>query len=79
MTSNTAYIQNSFILENVLNLEAYFKLNLEGKFAFMSDFNNAFDTLNHKWIIHVIENAGLGQFFLNAVKFLLQDMKAFPL
>src|SRR5579883_1153483 len=79
MTSNTAYIPNRFILENVLNLEAYFKLNLGGNFAFMSDFNNAFDTLNHKWIIHVIENAGLGQFFLNAVKFLLQDMRAFPI
>src|SRR5579885_753966 len=79
MTSNTAYIPNRLILENVLNLEAFFKLNLGGNFAFMSDFNNAFDTLNHKWIIHVIENAGLGQFFLNAVKFLLQDMKAFPI
>src|SRR5579875_806046 len=79
MTSNIAYIPNRFILENVFNLETYFKLNLGGNFAFMSDFNNAFDTLNHKWITDVIENAGLGQFFLNAVKFLLQDMKAFPI
>jgi hypothetical protein len=62
-----------------LNLEAYFKLALEGIIALLTDFHNAFDTLDHEWIFHVLERAKFGNFFINAVKFLLTDMKAYPI
>jgi exonuclease III len=79
LTENVAYIPNRFIIENILNLEAFFKLDLEGQFAFLSDFFNAFDTLNHKWILLVLEKAELGSGFVNAIKFLLCDMVAYPI
>lgn len=79
MTSNIAYIKARFIIQNVLDLDAFFKLDLEGQLVFLSDFFNAFDTLNHRWIEFVLENAGLGIGFVNAVRYLLKDMFAFPI
>jgi hypothetical protein len=79
MTENLAYIKGRFIIQNILDLDAFFKLDLGGHIAFLSDFFNAFDTLNHSWILHVLEHSHVGTGFVNAIRYLLKDMIAYPI
>jgi len=79
MTTNLAYVPGRFIIENVINLDASFKLETVNRYILLTDFVAAFDSLSHDWIIHVVENSGLGNHFIKAVKFLLKDMVALPI
>ena len=79
MTENLAYVKGRFIIQNVLGLDAFFKLELEGQLVFLSGFFNAFDTLNHRWILHVLEHSHVGAGFVNAVRYLLDNMTAYPI
>ena len=77
--SNKAYIKNRNIIENILNLDSLFYLEHNYKYFLLSDFSSAFDSLNHEWINIVLENSNLGDSFCDWIKFLLQDMFAYPI
>jgi hypothetical protein len=79
ISSNKAYVRGRNIVDNVLDLDAVFKLELGLKYIVATDFSSAFDSIQHEWLLYVLRNAGLGNFFCNAIELLTKDMKANPL
>ena len=72
-----AYIKNRIIHDNIFTLDELLKD--PDSIAFLSDFTAAFDSVDHGWLLLVLQSMGFGDYFLNAIETLLSDLVAYPI
>ena len=75
----TAYIPGAYIVESVRLISDILEYtdseNCEG-YMFAADIEKAFDSLNHNFILAVLEKIGLGSDFIQWLRTLLNDQQS---
>ena len=75
----TAYVNERFIGESGRSIDDVIKVcdiqKISGYFLTV-DFEKAFDSLNHKFLIAVLKKYGFGEDFIDWIKILLRDQKS---